>query len=219
MFRRPAAGGGMAGERDPHVEVGRRNPCAAPRPATRAAFTWPAPGDGPRRETWMPATSPLLTGLDELDRVQGLDTGGLPAHPPDRDTDCCALALAILVHPFVTQAPGLLPGASHDGVGERQHLPSCPDLFRAPMGAATLPGRPPCAWRCRMGGRNKSGHDVAGGVPGTHGRGGENRVRPASKIQTGQRWNESGHDDVRERRGRRGWPASFDAPLSGPPRG
>ena len=40
----------------------------------------------------MPGLVPLLSGLTLADRVQGVGTGGFPAHRPDPDTDCGAPA-------------------------------------------------------------------------------------------------------------------------------
>ncbi len=75
--------------------------------------------------------------------------------------------------------PTCVPPPRHAGPPLVIPPSSCPDLFRAPMGAATSPARPPCTRRGCMGGRNKSGHDE-GGRMRTHGRGRENRLRPAS---------------------------------------
>ena len=53
---------------------------------------------------------PPLSGLDGLDRVQGVGTGGLPALPPDRDTDRGAPAAPVAVPPSPpTVMPGLVP--------------------------------------------------------------------------------------------------------------
>ena len=41
----------------------------------------------PRAASWMPGTSPLLSGLDFADRAHGLDSTGFQRVPSDRDTD------------------------------------------------------------------------------------------------------------------------------------
>ncbi len=85
-------------------------------------------------------TCPLLSGLDRLDRVQGVGTGGLPAHAPGRDTACGP--------PAASSFPAVVPGSP--GV--------TPDLFRGPgLPRTTIRGKPGEGGAGRSGPRNKSG--------------------------------------------------------------
>ncbi len=90
----------------------------------------------------MAGSSPLLSGLDQLDRAQSLGTRGFPAQPPDRDTD-----------------RDTRDASSHAAVAPGPPS-SCPDLIRASMGAAAPLVGPSCGRRGRVDGRIKSGHDV-----------------------------------------------------------
>ncbi len=88
----------------------------------RAHTVMPAPGSERQRAQgraeWatsgaspflvMLGKSPLLSGLDGLDRVQGVGRSGLPTHRPGRDADCGAPAPSVLAPRC---HPGLVPGS------------------------------------------------------------------------------------------------------------
>ena len=101
----------------------------------------------------------------------GHDGVGAHAHPWATQGEPGAARVFVPPTPLVLPPPSPSPPSS------------CPDLFRAPTGAATAPARPTCAPRGCMGGRNKSGHDVVGGAcapMGDAGRAGCGpRLRPA----------------------------------------
>ena len=118
----------------------RRRSCR--RPAPRPPGT--VRGDsGALLPPVMVGPGPLVSGLDGLNRVQGLGTGGLPAHRSDRDTDCGTLSPACLVPPLsprtcsgVQTCPGPVPGATGTAPAR---LPWAPEQVRGDnRGAAAV---------------------------------------------------------------------------------
>ena len=142
-----------------------------------------------RRRQWMPGSSPLLSGLDWLDRAQVPGTVGISAHRWDRDTDHGTPAYAVLVPLVFT-----------------------PDSLRAPTGGARR------AWRGPLHRHASSPYVVPGLDPGIHGRRMESRVRPppSRSLQTDRRACggrmdgriKSGHDGVVEAMEKHGEPGA-----------
>ena len=91
----------------------------------------------------LPGLVPLLSGLDGLDRVQGVGTAGFLAHRPGLDADCGSSVPAVLMAPVVTPDLFRGPGLSRTPIRGPQAPPS--------------PGFPRIEVRSEPGPRNKAG--------------------------------------------------------------
>ena len=170
---------------------GRPGPSAPCRPPSRLRE---APGEGGRRRggaTWMPGTRLLLSGLDGLDRVQGVGTGGFPARSPGGTRISARPSNRPRCRPPRCH-PGLVPGSREAGRG-RCLWPWTPEQVRG-----DTRGRR----GCRPSTRNPrtTEPDSSGMRPGMTTKGGTD-VRPPS-----------GHPDKPQSKG--GHQARIAAPVS-----